>query len=101
MVHRCLQECEIDMHKDLLANLLPVGGTTRFRNFRPVLKKALRALLPPKLKVEVVEPEDPVTCAWQGGAVLTSLSTFEGQWVTREAYEEHGPAIVHKKCLAA
>ena len=101
LVHKCLQDCEIDTHKDLLANVVPVGGSTLFRNFRPALKRALQPLLPPKLRAEVVDVEDLVTCAWHGGAVLSSLGTFESQWVTRADYDEHGPGIVHRTCLAA
>ena len=29
---------------------------------------------------------------------MASLHTFRQMWVTREEYEEVGPAIVHRKC---
>jgi actin-related protein len=101
LVQKCLQGCELDMQRDLLNNVVPVGGTTCFRNFRPALKAHLKTVLPSRAQVNIVDPEDPVVCAWQGGALLTELSTFEGQWVSRATYEEQGPAAVHKACLAA
>jgi len=36
--------------------------------------------------------------AWIGGAILSSLSTFEEMWITKDLYDENGPDIVHSKC---
>merc|ERR1712117_948982 len=33
-----------------------------------------------------------------GGSTLASLSTFEEMWVTKDEYDDSGPAIVHRKC---
>ena len=37
--------------------------------------------------------------AWIGGSILTSLSTFDSMWVTKQEYNESGPSVVHRKCL--
>ena len=36
---------------------------------------------------------------WIGGAVLSSISTFEDKWVTKKEYEESGVNIILKKCF--
>lgn len=36
--------------------------------------------------------------AWVGGSILSSLSSFQAAWCSREEYEEHGPTIVQRKC---
>lgn len=35
---------------------------------------------------------------WVGGSILSSLSSFQAAWCSREEYEEHGPAVVQRKC---
>ena len=34
---------------------------------------------------------------WIGGPILSSLSAFEQMWISKEEYNEFGPAIVHCK----
>lgn len=36
--------------------------------------------------------------AWVGGSILASLGSFQAAWCSREEYEEHGPAVVQRKC---
>ncbi|CDJ46626.1 actin-like family protein ARP4a, putative [Eimeria brunetti] len=36
--------------------------------------------------------------AWVGGSMLASLSSFQAAWCSRDEYEEHGPAVVQRKC---
>merc|ERR1711981_499329 len=33
-----------------------------------------------------------------GGSILSSLSTFQEMWITKDEYDESGPGIVHRKC---
>merc|ERR1712176_86083 len=34
-----------------------------------------------------------------GGSILASLSTFQQMWISKQEYDECGPAIVHRKCF--
>ena len=36
---------------------------------------------------------------WIGGSILASLSTFQQMWISKQEYDESGPAIVHRKCF--
>ncbi|GMI19574.1 hypothetical protein TeGR_g3244 [Tetraparma gracilis] len=36
--------------------------------------------------------------AWLGGSILGSLVSFQENWVTKREYEEHGSAVVNRKC---
>ena len=36
---------------------------------------------------------------WQGGAVVSNLSSFKDNWITKEEYEEYGALIVRRKCF--
>jgi actin-like protein 6A len=35
---------------------------------------------------------------WIGGSILASLGSFQQMWMSKQEYEEHGVAIVHRKC---
>ena len=37
--------------------------------------------------------------AWIGGSILSSLSTFQQMWISKQEYDESGPSIVHRKCF--
>ena len=47
---------------------------------------------------EVIASADRKYDVWKGGCHLASLSSFASCWVTDEEYQEHGAAILHKKC---
>ena len=49
--------------------------------------------------VKVFAHRDRHYSVWAGGAVLTSISTFEKEWITKQEYEENGAEIVHRKCV--
>lgn len=53
-----------------------------------------------RAKVRVTAKEERKYSVWMGGAVLSSLSTFAQQWITTDEYNEHGPSIVHRKCIS-
>jgi len=36
--------------------------------------------------------------AWIGGSILSSLSTFQEMWISKDEYDASGPGIVHRKC---
>jgi len=98
IIHTCVQCCDLDLHRALLNNVVAVGGTSSFVNFRQVLQNKLKSIVPLRAQVHITTPEDPVLCGWQGGSILTELSTFNTQWVTKDNYDEHGPSVVHKNC---
>merc|ERR1712243_88621 len=74
----CVKSCDIDIRKDLFSNIILSGGTTMYAG-----------IAPPERKYSI----------WIGGSIVTSLSTFQTMWVTKEEYEESGAAIIHRKCF--
>jgi actin-related protein len=65
------------------------------------MQKELTKLVPSTIKINVIEPtaQQRQYSVWLGGAVLASMSTFQQMWISKEEYEETGPAIVHRKCF--
>jgi actin len=98
-VYTSINKCDIDVRKDLYANVVLSGGTTMFNGLPERLQKELTNLAPNAVKVKVVAPPERKYSVWIGGSILSSLSTFATMWISKSEYDESGPSIVHSKCF--
>ena len=98
-VYNSIMKCDIDVRKDLYANIVLSGGTTMYEGLADRLSKEVTNLAPNSMKIKVVAPPERKYSVWIGGSILSSLSTFASMWVKKEEYDESGPGIVHKKCF--
>eukprot|EP00727_Mastigamoeba_balamuthi_P012718 m51a1_g8069 putative actin (288) ;mRNA; r:167938-168940 len=94
-----INRCDVDLRKDLYNNVVLSGGATLTRGLPERLMKELRALVPPSMRVNVIAPPERLHSVWIGGSILASLSTFMQHWISKEEYDESGPAIVNTKCF--
>jgi actin beta/gamma 1 len=94
-----IMKCDVDIRKDLYANIVLSGGTTMFQNIADRLTKEITALAPSTMKIKVVAPPERKYSVWIGGSILASLSTFQQMWISKQEYDESGPSIVHRKCF--
>ena len=102
-IHDCtfqtIMKCDIDIRRDLYANIVLSGGTTMFPGIAERMTKELTALAPSTMKIKVVAPPERKYSVWIGGSILASLSTFQQMWISKAEYDESGPSIVHRKCF--
>merc|ERR1712159_894952 len=108
LTKKTVNDCDLDVRKDLLGNVVMSGGMTMFPNMPERLQTELQQLVPEATKVKVIAPPERMTSVWIGGSILSSLSTFARMWICRESdpdatppivgYEEIGPRIVHQMC---
>merc|ERR1712045_259186 len=94
-----IMKCDVDIRKDLYQNVVLSGGTTMFQGIDKRLEKAITALAPASVKVKIVAPPERKYSVWIGGSILSSLSTFQDMWISKDEYDESGPGIVHRKCF--
>ena len=94
-----IMKCDVDIRKDLYANIVLSGGTTMFQGISDRLTKEITALAPSTMKIKVVAPPERKYSVWIGGSILASLSTFQQMWISKQEYDESGPSIVHRKCF--
>jgi len=99
LTYESIQKCDIDIRKDLYTNVVLSGGTTMFDGIDKRLQKELAALAPASVKVKIVAPPERKYSVWIGGSILSSLSTFQDMWISKDEYDESGPGIVHRKCF--
>merc|ERR1719342_1181062 len=96
-VFNSIMKCDVDLRKDLYANIVLSGGNTMFPGIADRMEKEIKALAPPTMKIKIFAPPERRYAAWIGGSILASLSTFQEKWITKQEYDESGPEIVHRK----
>jgi len=96
-----IQKCDIDIRKELYNCICLSGGNSMFEGLPKRLKKEIRTLAPESMKEEVriFSPLERKFSVWIGGAILSSISTFESMLITKAEYEESYSFIVHRKCF--
>jgi len=96
-----IQDCDVDIRMDLYGNIILSGGTTLYAGLPDRLEAEVDKKCPQQGSVKIIASQDRYYSVWTGGSTLSSLSTFESQWITKEEYEENGTEIVHRKCVWA
>ncbi|XP_046643747.1 actin, clone 302-like isoform X1 [Daphnia pulicaria] len=96
--YNSIMKCDVDMHKDLYANIVLSGGTTMYPGFADRMQKEITALAPSTMKIEIIAPPERKNSVWIGGSLFASLPTFKDMLISKQEYDEFGPSIVHRKC---
>jgi len=97
--YNSIMKCDVDIRKDLYANTVLSGGSTMFPGIADRMQKEISSLAPPTMKIKIIAPPERKYSVWIGGSILASLSTFQQMWISKQEYDESGPAIVHRKCF--
>ena len=94
-----IMKCDIDIRKDLYANIVLSGGSTMYPGIADRMQKEIIALAPHTMKIKIIAPAERKYSVWIGGSILASLSTFQSMWISKQEYDESGTSIVHRKCF--
>ena len=96
-----IQKCDPDVRKDLFNVIILSGGSSMFYELPERLTREIkyRASKSMKEEVKVIASPERKYSTWIGGSILSTISTFESMWITKDEYEESGTTIVHKKCF--
>jgi len=98
--YNSIMKSEVDVRKDLFQNIILSGGTTLFPGLPERLTKEVQKLANPNIanKIKVIAVPERKYCVWIGGSILSSISTFDQMWITKDEYDDSGASIVHRKC---
>ena len=98
--YRSIMKCDADIRKDLFQNIVLSGGTSMFPGFSERLSEEICKFAPTAIsnKVRISAYPERKYSAWIGGSMVSSLSTFQSMWISKQEYDEDGPSIVHRKC---
>ncbi|MCD7451344.1 actin [Datura stramonium] len=86
-----IMRCDVDIKKDLFANIVLSGGSTMFPGLAERLNKEITALAPRSTMIKVVAPPERKYNTWIGGSILASLSTFKKETCDRAAVDYELP----------
>ncbi|XP_047236512.1 actin-5-like [Girardinichthys multiradiatus] len=98
-IYNSIMKCNLDVRKDLYANIVLSGGSTLFPGITDRLQKEISHLATPSMKIQIIAPPERRYSVWNGGSILASLSSFQQMWISKQEYDESGPGIVHRKCF--
>lgn len=77
MAHASINDCDMDIRRDLYANVILSGGTTLYEGLPDRLEKELDGKAPQPNMVKIIAQPDRYYSVWTGGSTLSSLQTFE------------------------
>ena len=97
MIYNSLHKVDPDGHKEIIENVLPMGGTTRMQGFAKRLQLELLGVLDYEFNVIDQSPAEKEHMSWIGGSVCGELTTFAQMWVFRSEFEEEGVERICKK----
>lgn len=109
IVDEVIQNCPIDVRRNLYKNVVLSGGSTMFKDFDKRLIKEIKKTVDDRLKisaelsnnrlkpqpidVKVVSHQMQRYAVWFGGSLLASTSEFYEKSHTKAEYYERGPSI--------
>ena len=97
--YNSIMKCDIDIRKNLYPNIVLSGGSTMYPGIADRMQKEIADLAPDTVKIKVSTHPGRKYLAWIGGSVISSLSTFPEMCVSKQDYDDSGPAVIHRKCL--
>eukprot|EP01111_Echinosteliopsis_oligospora_P014497 TRINITY_DN5473_c0_g1_i6.p1 TRINITY_DN5473_c0_g1~~TRINITY_DN5473_c0_g1_i6.p1 ORF type:complete len:294 (+),score=60.60 TRINITY_DN5473_c0_g1_i6:244-1125(+) len=100
MVYDSIMDCDVDVRRFLLRNIMISGGTTMIPGISARLQKEVTSLTKQSTaRVRIVASDDRNIAVWIGGSIIASLSSFDRHWIRKADYDEHGASIFFKKCF--
>ncbi|KAF8585819.1 Actin/actin-like protein [Ramaria rubella] len=84
-MYNSIYKCDLNICRDLYGNVVFSGGMT--------------IMSPSRMKVKIVAHLGRKYSVWIGGSILTSLSTYQNLWNSKQEYDKSGLGIVHCKCF--
>ena len=87
-----IQKCNIYLKKDLYQNISLSGGNMMFNGFKERFQKEMKFLVPESMKeqVNVISSPERIFSVWIGGSILSCISIFKSEWITKKDYENKG-----------
>jgi actin-related protein len=86
LIYNSIMQTDLDIRKSLYENIVLSGGTTMFPGLAERLSKEIVKIAPPAMKIKIISAEERKYSVWIGGSILSSLSTFQTSWITKQEY---------------
>lgn len=97
MINKAINTFAIDEQPIMYRNICLAGGNSLIRYTPERLEYEMSQMTADQVHV-IANPERRY-CTWIGGSVLASSFNFERVLITKESYEEIGPAVAHLRSI--
>lgn len=97
LVYKSYFSIDTEVRNSLFENIVLVGGNTLFNNFPERLCNNMKSFGGNSIDFKVYAPAERKFTPWIGGSILSCLTPFEGMWVSKKEYEDHGADIINIK----
>merc|ERR1712173_265729 len=87
LTYDSIMKCDVDIRRSLYENTVLSGGSTMFPGIDVRLTKEMTSLAPASIRIKVVAPPERKYSVWIGGSILSSLTTFQEMWVSKDEYD--------------
>ncbi|KXS11405.1 Actin/actin-like protein, partial [Gonapodya prolifera JEL478] len=94
LTYNSIMKCDVDIRKDLYANVVLSGGSTMFPGIGAGSHAARARRAPSSMKIIIAAPPERKYSVWIGGSILASLTTFQQMWISKQEYDESGPVRI-------
>ncbi|KAF8454227.1 actin family [Terfezia claveryi] len=91
-----ISRTDLDLRKQLFANIVLSGGSTLTKGFGDRLLTEVKRLAVKDMKIKIFAPPERKYSTWIGGSILAGLGTFRKMWVSIDDWHEN-PEIIHTK----
>ncbi|KPI42851.1 Actin-like protein [Cyphellophora attinorum] len=91
-----INRVDMDLRKNLFANIVLSGGTTLTKGFGDRLLMELQRQAVKDTHIKIFAPPERKYSTWIGGSILAGLSTFRKMWVSIDDWHEN-PDVIHTK----
>jgi len=96
LLSKSIKRCSTETRKDMHTNIILSGGSSVFPGLPERLAREIDVKAPGE-RFKVVAPPERKYSTWIGGSILASLNCFPQKCISKQEYEETGPAIIHRK----
>jgi actin len=86
---RAITKCDIDMRRDLYANIVLSGSNCAFPGFADRLEKEMIDFAPFTIRTKIINPPEKKFSVWIGASILSSLSLFQQKWISKASNAIH------------
>lgn len=95
---KTIENLDLDLKSFLSHHIHFAGGTSLIKNFPERFKKEFLKIFSTK-QFAMPSQEKNINSAWLGGSLISTLSRFQSDYITKKEFEENGSIIVQRKCF--
>ncbi|XP_037070966.1 actin-like isoform X2 [Pollicipes pollicipes] len=96
LVHKAVQECSVDIRKEMVRSIYLAGGVTLLPGFAERLQAEMDKLTPPSVTPKVHASPYRYHAAYLGACVLAGSDGFQQAMVTRDSWLKLGVSALKK-----